>query len=226
MTLISKNIVLLHGWEARAAKLGPLARELQRLGWKVINLEMPGFGLPAPEFAWGVSEYAGWVEKKMGGSCVAFGHSFGGRVAIKLAAQGGLRGVVLCAPGGLSRPGKLKRVLFEVLAKVGKALDLERYKVVLYKLAREHDYERAEGVMREVFKKVVDEDLRSEVVKIKVPILVLWGKEDKVVPASDGEWMKEQLGAKLVLFEGQGHKLPYELPERVAKEIDVWFGSL
>ena len=43
---------------------------------------------------------------------------------------------------------------------------------------------------------------------------------------SDGKWTEEQIGAKLVLFDGQGHKLPYELPERVAKEIDVWFGLL
>lgn len=219
-------MALLHGWEARAAKLEPLARELQRLGWKVINLEMPGFGLPAPEFAWGVSEYADWVEKKMEGSCVVFGHSFGGRVAIKLAARGAVKGVVLCASGGLSRPNVMKRLLFGMLASVGKTLGLERYRAILYKLVREHDYERAEGIMRDVFKRVVEEDLRSEARKIKVPTLVLWGKEDKMVPVSDGEWVKEQMGAKLVLFEGQGHKLPYELPEKVAKEIDVWFGSL
>ncbi|KKT76806.1 MAG: Hydrolase, alpha/beta domain protein [Microgenomates group bacterium GW2011_GWB1_44_8] len=223
---MEKKIVLLHGWEARAAKLEPLARELQRLGWKVINLEMPGFGLSAPEFAWGVGEYADWVRSKVKGKYVVFGHSFGGRIAIKLAAQGGVKGVVLCAPGGLSRPGKMKRVLFEVLAKVGKVLSLERYKAVLYKLAREHDYERTDGVMREVFKKVVDEDLRPDVMKIRIPTLVLWGKEDKIVHVSDGKWTEEQIGAKLVLFDGQGHKLPYELPERVAKEIDVWFGLL
>lgn len=224
---MEKKIVLLHGWGATAAKLDPLAGRLKKMGWEVLNLEVPGFGLPAPKSAWGVSEYVDWVEKKVDDpNYVVFGHSFGGRIAIRLAVRGAVKGVVLCAPGGLSRPGKMKRELFEMLAKIGKTLGLEKYKAVLYKLAREHDYERAEGVMREVLKKVVDEDLRPEVVKIKIPALVLWGKEDKMVHVSDGEWVREQIGAKLVLFEGQGHRLPYELPEKVAKEIDVWFGLL
>lgn len=223
---MEKRIVLLHGWEARAGKLEPLAEELKKLGWKVENFELPGFGLPAPKQVWGVGEYADWVTKKMGGGYVVFGHSFGGRVAIKLAARGAVRGAVLCAPGGLSRLNGMKRGLFGVLAKVGKIIGLDKYKAVLYKLAREHDYERANGIMREIFKKVVDEDLRPEVLKIKIPALVLWGKEDKMVPVSDGEWVKEQIGVKLVLFDGQGHRLPYELPGKAAKEIDIWTESL
>ena len=110
----------MHGWEARAGKLEPLADELRKLGWKVENLELPGFGLPVPKTVWGVDDYADWVKEKAGGECVVFGHSFGGRVAIKLAAKGAARGAVLCAPGGLSRPGKVKRVLFRVLVKVGR----------------------------------------------------------------------------------------------------------
>lgn len=223
---MEKRIVLLHGWETKTKKLEPLVWELGKLGWKTVNLEMPGFGLPAPKSAWGVKEYADWVEKKIGDqNCVVFGYSFGGRIAIKLAARGTIKGVVLCAPGGLSRPNAGKRMLFRILAKVGKIFDLERYRAILYKLAREHDYERTEGIMREIFKKVVGEDLRPDVKKIKIPTLVLWGKKDRIVPVNDGEWIKEQVKAELVLFEDQGHKLPYELPEKVAKETDVWFGS-
>ena len=220
---MEKRIVLLHGWEARAGKLEPLADKLRKLGWKVENLELPGFGLPAPKTVWGVGDYADWIKEKAGGECVVFGHSFGGRVAIKLAARGAIKGVVLCAPGGLSRPGRIKRVLFGMLAKMGRAFGLEKYKTVLYKLAREHDYERTSGIMREVFKKVVEEDLNPLVGEIKVPTLVLWGKQDRVVPYIDGQKFKQ---AKLVLLDGQGHRLPYELPEEVAKEIDIWTESL
>ena len=209
----------MHGWEARAGKLEPLAEELRKLGWKVENLELPGFGLPAPKQVWGVGEYADWVKAKGGGKWVVFGHTFGGRVAIKLAARGAVGGVVLCAPGGLSRPGRTKRALFRVLVKVGRALGLERYKAILYKLAREHDYEKTLEIMREVFKKVVEEDLNPLTGEIKVPTLVLWGKQDRVVPYTDGQKFKR---AKLVLFEDQGHKLPYELPGEVAAEIDKW----
>ncbi len=220
---MEKRIVLLHGWEARAGKLEPLAGELRKLGWKVKNLEMPGFGLPAPKTVWGVGEYADWVKEKVGGDCVVFGHSFGGRVAIKMAARGTVKRVVLCAPGGLSRPDGMKRMLFGALAKVGKTLGLEKYKAILYKLAREHDYEKTSGTMREVFKKVVDEDLNPLVGEINVPTLVLWGKQDRVVPYTDAQ---KFIQAKVVLIENQGHRLPYELPERVAREINIWMKSL
>ncbi len=223
---MEKKIVLLHGWGARADKLEALGSELERLGWETLDLDMPGFGLPAPKFAWGLDEYADWVKReahKKWKEYIVFGHSFGGRIAIKMAISGELRGVVLCAPGGLSRPNGIKRLVFGFLARLGRFLGLVQYKWILYKLAREHDYEKTSGVMREVFRKIVEEDLNPLSEKINVPTLVLWGKQDRVVPYTDGQKFKQ---AKLVLFEGQGHKLPYELPERVAREIDVWFSSL
>lgn len=227
-----KQIVLLHGWGASAGKLELLEHELEKLNWVTLNLDLPGFGIPPANRAWSVDDYADYVLKQTAkkwadNNWVVFGHSFGGRVAIKLAAWGKVSAMVLCAPGGLSRPGGVKRVVFRVMAKLGKVLGLQRYQGLLYKMAREHDYEKVSGVMRETFKLVVEEDLKPELEKIKVPALILWGEQDRMVPSSDGVMANEKIAnSKLVLVANQGHKLPYEQPRRVAQEIGLWYRLL
>lgn len=225
---MEKRIVLLHGWSARAEKLENLRLELEKLGWKVLNLDMPGFGLVATKEPWGVSEYTSWVMEQIDkewkrGTYVVFGHSFGGRLTIKMAADGQINKAVVCCPGGLSRPNIIKRTLFELLAKLGKFFGLDKYRWLLYKLAREHDYEKANDVMKQVFKKVIAEDLNPLLEKINIPTLVLWGKQDKVVPYTDAAKFKN---AKTILFDDQGHRLPYEAPGQLAKTIDQWNNTL
>lgn len=225
---MGKRIVLLHGWSARAEKLENLRLELEKLGWKVLNLDMPGFGLMAPREAWGVGEYTNWVTEQINkkwkkGTYVVFGHSFGGRLTIKMAAQGRVYKAVICCPGGLSRPNIIKRWLFELLAKTGKFFRLNKYRWLLYKLAQEHDYEKTDDVMKQVFKKVIAEDLNPLLEKINIPTLVLWGKQDKVVSYTDAAKFKN---AKIILFDNQGHRLPYDAPNDLAKAIDQWNNTL
>ena len=231
---MEKRIVLLHGWRAESGKLKPLALALQSLGWQVENLDLPGFGLPNPQVGWGVADYADYVanqakRKFSNGNYVVFGHSFGGRVAIKLAARNlaNLQGMVLCAPGGLSRPNSIKRTFFAGAARIGKTFGLAKYGWLLHKLAGEHDYEKTSGGMRETFLKVIAEDLRQILPQIRIPTLVLWGKQDRIVPYQDGELARDEISrSQLRLFDGYGHRLPYEVPEEIAKEVDRWFSSL
>lgn len=234
-----KRIALLHGWGVDVRKLKTLADELKRMGWKVLIPELPGFGISPPKSIWGVGEYADYVleeaQKVFGkNKFFVFGHSFGGRVAIKLAEKYNekLSGIVLCSISGLSRGNPLRRAVFFVLAKAGKIFLIippvaTFWRRLLYKLAKEHDYEEAQGIMKEVFKKVISEDLKPTVERIKVPALVLWGKEDRMTPISDAYYIKKTLpAAKLVVFEGEGHRLPYDRPEVVAEEIEKWVKNL
>ena len=238
---MKKRIILLHGWGGGPEKLEPLAKALWECGWMVRNLTFPGLsGWPAPGEVWGGGEYADDVVRRIPeewkkGGYVIFGHSFGGRVAIKMAVRRelGLRAIVLCAPGGLSRANLVKRTVFWLMAKAGKAFVVymplaEKYKRFLYRLARQHDYERAEGIMRDIFRKVVGELLMPQVEKIVLPTLILWDRSDRVVPYQDGERARVRIKKlKLVLFNRRGgHKLPYFFPEEVAKEIEKWYGHL
>ncbi|MBI2268282.1 MAG: alpha/beta hydrolase [Candidatus Blackburnbacteria bacterium] len=233
--MVSKNIVLVHGWGADVEKLAPLSRSFKKEGWNVFVPKLPGFDLVSPRVAWGTGEYAEYVWEKAqkhfsGGRFFLFGHSFGGRIVIKLAAkyQKGLPGIVLCATGGISRANPVKRGIFFVLAKMGKIfLVLPAvsgiWQTVLYKLAREHDYEKAKGIMREVFKKVVSKNALQDLQEISIPTLVLWGRKDRMTKVEDAyEITKKVKGSELFVFENEGHRLPYREPDRVVEQINTW----
>ena len=121
--------------------------------------------------------------------------------------------------------------LFTTLAKTGKVLLIipglaGEFKKLLYKAAREHDYEKTEGIMRDVFKKVVSEDLKPALKKISVPTLILWGENDKMTPISGASLVGQSIKqSKIRLFKEEGHRLPYNKPRVLAREIDKWFQS-
>lgn len=234
-----KNIVLLHGWGAETKKLKPLAKELEKLGWKVLLPKLVGFEKPAPNTIWGIKEYSDYiyeeVKRNFGKSQIfVFGHSFGGGIAIKLASKNAknLGGVIICATRGMSRGKSVKRFVFASFAKAGKVLLLvphlaDKFKKLLYKAACEHDYEKLSGIMREVFKKVISEDLKPLITKIKTPVLILWGRGDRVTPVTDGYYINKNLKrSKLIIYNNQGHRLPYDKPKQLAKDIDLWQTTL
>lgn len=234
-----KRITLLHGWGGSVYKLRDLADELSRNGWEVYFPPLPGFGAPSRKKAWDLDEYASHVfkkaEKHFGRKrFFIFGHSFGGRIAIKIAARNNrlLSGIVLCASAGISRPNPLKRFFFFLLARLGKILIHSKSSAgfarrLLYKLAREKDYQKTKGVMRETFKKVVSEDLKPLLPKIKIPVLVLWGEEDRMTPVSDAYYLRENIiYSDLIVFKNEGHRLPYNRPKQIAANIEKWFSTL
>jgi len=234
-----KNIVLLHGWGADITKLEPLQKEMQGLGWDVLVPKLPGFQSPPPPTVWGVEDYAKHIKQVAQRQFkqerfVLFGHSFGGKIAISLASTGesSLAGLTLCGASGLSRPNIVKRTVFLVLAKVGRALLVipplaALFRKTLYKAAREHDYQKASGIMKEVFKKVIAHDSRPLVKKIKIPTLILWGQQDRVTPIKDARYLQSTLpNATLTVFENEGHRLPYNQPRELAQKIDQWFKNL
>ncbi|GEM_PF-3499735 len=237
---MDKRIVLLHGWGGSPEKLEPLKEELEKKGWKTRNLRFPGLTLPAPKEVWGVQEYADYIEGQVPKlwkdyGYIVFGHSFGGRVATKMALgkSQGLKGIVLCALGGISRVNPVKRIFFWAMAKVGKVLMVYlpwafAYRHILYRLARQHDYEKAEGIMKDVFRKVVGEILMPQLPGVQIPVLILWDKMDRVVSYRDGQKAKMLIKkAKMVLFKNMGgHKLPYFHPKEVAQEVEKWWQHL
>lgn len=235
---MDKNIILLHGWGSEVKKFYPLKNQLEKLGWNVLIPKLVGFEKPAPKEIWGIKEYSDYVydetRKYFGENNIfVFGHSFGGGIAIKLASEKkGFKGVILCATRGISRGKSIKRIVFSAFAKAGKVLLLtpplaDKFRRLLYLAAREHDYEKTKGIMKDIFKKVIAEDLKPLLPKIRIPVLILWGLDDRMTPVKDAYKIKSLLPeSKLIVFRKQGHKLPYEKPKYLAKEIDIWRTSL
>ncbi|MDP9388251.1 MAG: alpha/beta hydrolase, partial [Actinomycetota bacterium] len=80
------SVLALHGWGRSAADF-----DAALAGLDAVALDLPGFGAtPPPPQAWGGAEYAAAVAPvldEMAPPVVVLGHSFGGRVAVHLAAS-------------------------------------------------------------------------------------------------------------------------------------------
>ncbi len=60
----------------------------------------------------------------------------------------------------------------------------------------------------------------SELKEIEQPVMLLWGKEDQIVPLSIGKRLNEDLThSSLKVYDETGHLLPEERPKEVAEEI-------
>lgn len=231
---MNKNIVLLHGWGSNTGKLMGIESVLTSLGWNTLNLKLPGFEEKNPERPWCLDDYCRYVvnksDKYFQQKYFLFGHSFGGRIAILCAFKyhKNIRAVVLCSSGGISRANIFKRLFFGLCAKIGMVFLFIKplakfWKMLLYKIAGEHDYEQTEGVMRQTFKNIVADDLKNISRKIILPVLILWGDSDKITPIKDARFLKNAIKkSKLIIFKNQGHTLPYVSYEKIGKEIEKW----
>ncbi len=247
-------LVILHGWGASAKSYDKLKPLLEQKGISVFVFDLPGFGSePAPPSAWAVDDYVEWVREKIvnieknanqtssqptpyqvGGEkrIALFGHSFGGRIAIKLAARypEKIEKLILCDAAGITPRPKTKINLFTQLSKVGKiifSLPILNYvepaaKKFIYFLAGAKDYSRLDNpVMKEIFKKVIDEDLTSYLARIKSQALIVWGEKDKMTPISDAYAMSDKIiNSKFEILKGAGHSPHLECPEKLAKIIE------
>lgn len=229
-------VLLLHGWGTSSESLAPLAGALQD-SFRVLAVDLPGFGWSqAPPAAWGVAEYAAHVERLMQETGVAraavVGHSFGGRIAIRLAAEHPERVHRLClvASSGIRPrrgPGYYARVAAAKLARwffslPGWGAAGRRMISRVYGRLGSRDY-RAAGPMRATLVKVVNEDLTPLLPAIQAPTLVLWGDRDQEVPRPAMEIMAARIpGARLRVFPGAGHFPFADAPEEVGRAVKAF----
>lgn len=215
-------IVLLHGWGSNIKLFANLI-ELLSKKYMVVAMDMPGFGeSEEPPSAWCVDDYAKFVidflsdydTKKV----MLLGHSFGGRVIIKLNSRNDLpfeiTKVILVDSAGILPPKSNKKSFRTYYYKAGKAIlstgiaqkiapdALENFR----KKMGSADYAAASPLMRQVLVKTVNEDLEPLLPNIKCPTLLVWGVNDTATPLSDGEKMEKLIpDAGLVKLENAGH---------------------
>ncbi len=150
--------------------------------------DFPGFGASSPvPGGWSVGDYAAWTEKFFAACGMSrahvLAHSFGARVAIKLAA---------------TRPELVKSMLITGGAGIVKPRSRAYMrKVRAYRLAKKiaprfaerafgsEEYKQLSPVMRESYKKIVNEDLRADAARIGCPVLLVYGGDDCVTPPAE-----------------------------------------
>jgi len=178
--------LLLHGWGCSANIFNDLQIELAK-SFKVFAVNFPGFGgSDEPKNVWSCHEYADWIEKFIQKTniqnSIVLGHSFGGRIALILNANMQISKLILTGGAGLIME-KRKRTLYERMPTFFKKGIIRKFFIWL--LGSE-DYKNATPCMREILKKVVNEDLESYAKKVYVPTLLVWGENDTATPLEMG----------------------------------------
>jgi pimeloyl-ACP methyl ester carboxylesterase len=75
-------------------------------------------------------------------------------------------------------------------------------------------------VWRQTFEGAMNDDFSAELECISAPTLVLWGDQDTLLTRDDEEALALEIpNARLVVYEGVGHLLYVEQPERVARDL-------
>ena len=213
------DVILLHGWNRSLIDFKPLA---DLLVWKhkVHLIDLPGFGKSdAPPHDWGTEDYAGCILSYMDEHKIQrahlIGHSFGGRISLRLAAKHPERvaGLVLIGSHGLQLQQPLLKSFRSKWIKSLRGLikwsdaqfGSSLFNDWFVPKFGSRDY-LAAGKLRGTLVKTVTEDQSANCRLIKAPTLLLWGTRDRETPLALGQRFRDLIsGAKLIVLQGQDH---------------------
>jgi len=219
-------VLALHGWRRDHRDFDAV---LASPGIDAVALDLPGFGsAPVPDAVWGTAEYADAVAPmldEMAAKVVVVGHSFGGRIAVRLAVSRPdrvaglvLSGVPLHRPfGARSRP-PLRLRTARRLASHG-LVSQEQLEALRQRFGSE-DYRAAVGVMRDILVRTLAEDYAEALAAVRCPVELVWGDDDTAAPLAVAQQAQHELSdANLVVCRGAGHLTPLTVPDELRAAV-------
>ena len=235
-----KTVIILQGWGTSMDMYDAVANSINSK-YRVIQLDFPGFGnSDEPREAWDVDDYGDFVLKfidKLDIKEASFiGHSYGGRVIIKLASRDKqpviFEKIVLIDSAGILPKKSLKQKTKIRIYKIGKKLANNKILHMLFPEAIDNwkskqgsaDYRNASPIMRQCLVKAVNEDLTDKLKRIMVDTLLVWGDHDTATPISDAHIMEKEIHkAGLVVLKGAGHFSFIDQPHIFDKVMKSYF---
>ena len=182
-------MLFLHGYlsskEAFSAQIAYFSRF-----FRVTAIDFLGFGQsPNLEEAFSVSDYAKWTEERLEELQVrsphVIAHSFGCRIAVKMASENpcAFDKILLTGPAGVI----LKRGLgyhikvktYRFVKKLSPAFAEKRFGSA--------EYRSLSPIMKESYKKIVNEDLRFCAKRIENQVLLVEGERDTTTPLKEAQ---------------------------------------
>ena len=233
----------MHGWGGSSLSMEGLQKELAQKGFLVFNLDLPGFGkTPLTKSEMSMDDYKDviveFMEAKNIYQPVIIGHSFGGKLAVKLALDKPelISKIVLISASAVKPLNDTKKSLFSKISNFGKKVfsskNLKKLynpvrKFYYYYIVRERDYFDAGQKLQKTFIRVNDEYYDELLEKVKVPTLVIWGALDKVTPLWMGQKLESSIkGAELKIIKDAKQNLPLTKPEIVSEIIYNYLNEL
>jgi pimeloyl-ACP methyl ester carboxylesterase len=237
-----ESIVLVHGFGANKDNWTRLARELTD-DFNVYAIDLPGHGdsSKALDLGYRFEDQVGHLSEILTALGIEqthmMGNSMGGAITALYAATypEQIRSAVLFNPAGIFEyDSELVGLVVEgdnplIPAKEGdfrRLVDfaLEKKPFVpwpIYDVMEEKAIANRE-INQVIFAAIRDTgyepDFRQAITRIEAPVLVVWGKEDRVINYRNAEVFIEQIPeARKVLLEGVGHAPMVEVPEESAQ---------
>ncbi|PIR76574.1 MAG: hypothetical protein COU32_01370 [Candidatus Magasanikbacteria bacterium CG10_big_fil_rev_8_21_14_0_10_42_10] len=216
-------LVILPGWGGSHEMWADFVALAKPHFQDVVVIDLPCFGNePCPKDVWGVEEYANFAKERIAQlpnyPIVLLGHSFGGAVATQLVANNpNIASKLILSGAAVIRPKNyLKRALFGTMAKIGKCciaiLPSQKLKnlakKILYRVADSPDFSETSGIKRDIFKKIIRQDLQHLLSTISIPTCIMQGTDDTYVPYRHGKRIAEGIrSASFVVIEQGRHGL-------------------
>lgn len=215
--------------------------------YTVISVDVRGFGYtsrdPASEYSpRGYTTHISTFLDIMGvRRPIIVGHSMGGEVAMRVALQRpeDVAGLVLIDSAGLPSgssfeappiPQPLQTTLIRFASSrraVRAGLDSAFYdrsavdEEMIAAYRDPLDVESAEEMMWRMARTAAPRLNRSEIAQVSVPTLIVWGRDDRLIPLSEGEELASLIkGSRLVVLDRAGHMPQEERAEDVNSLID------
>lgn len=179
----------------------------------------PDYPLKIEDYAAGVREV---IREVSDGEVILIAHSFGGRVALRLAAQDpAIIGLVLIDSAGM-RPRRGPCYYAKVLSyKLIKRFGGKRLP------QGSEDYRLLKGSMRKTFVNVVNEGSEGDAKRVTAPTLLLWGREDQDTPLYMCRRLHRLIpSSEEVILDGSGHFSYLERPELVYRVVRAFARSV
>ncbi len=238
------TVLFVHGWGLTHHSYAPPVRALAGAGFRVLAPDLPGFGgtsdLAAGKISY--SGFAGFLDELLGElvsdeSVHVVGHSFGGGVATQFTHDFPERVRSLVLVDAVSGATWTRSATQSQLLAARPLWDWAYH--LLQELPRGGAPRAVPGILGEVVGNLVKHpaslgltahlirrsDLRPELTMLqerRVPVTVVWGANDQVVPRAAYEDLCEALGVEGQTVEGS-HSWPMSSPARFA---DVVGGAL
>ncbi|MCQ2521820.1 MAG: alpha/beta hydrolase [Lachnospiraceae bacterium] len=235
-----ETVVILEGWGTSIPVYDSIAKVLAAK-YRVLLFDLPGFGeSDEPKSAWSVDDYVDFLLhflKELGvHKVILLGHSYGGRMIIKLAARGQeeveISRIVLVDSAGVMPKKTLWKRIKQARYKFYKKLAGTR---IAQKICPEliadwksrqgsADYRNASPIMKGCLVKAVNEDLTALFPKVTKDVLLIWGDKDTATPLSDAQLMESKMpSAGLAVVEGTGHYCFLEKPQIFQNILRAYF---
>ena len=189
--------------------------------YRVHLVNLPGFGaIRRPGRRFVLAEAAAWLLAWIDAvgleSVHLVGHSMGGYLSLKLAARRpeAIRKLVLVDPAGVPSGRTMLGHLVPLLLAARYATP-----AFLPVLARDALYAGPLTLLRTA-RDLLAEDVRGDLRRIRAPTLLLWGKNDTLIPPSAGELIRAQIpDSRLLVIEGAGHNPMFDRPREFDRAL-------